>query len=143
MEPNTPQCAAPTIKAACCKAIYIVDHPSWVDVRKAVKASFFGGRQRDKDAIGFFSHMDPLPASIEDWEPEIREFARHYWDPSAVYFQCKAIGKDGLCSIYDRRPLICREFLPCAAIGCSRCASFGTSCVAPPSPTTVLDLEKL
>jgi len=86
------------------------------------------------DNLRFLVNLEPLPARVEDWPASSREAheataAIGGTTPAgAAIYRCKALGPDGLCSIYDHRPGTCRDFTPSRRHGCHACASFGTTC---------------
>lgn len=103
------------------------------------------------------SLVEPLPTDFALWPEDSRAAylatgaeGRDIAEASRFqFYRCRALGPDGLCTIYASRPYICRDFQPRA--GCSGCASFDpatTSCrpagtaassVPPLEPARVLE----
>jgi len=113
----------PAVTAMCCRALFLGRGADLARVR-----------QMARDNLALFSHLELLPDRLEDWPADSRAVVKGDWRPGRAYFRCKALGPDGLCTIYDRRPGTCRSFTPSEAEGCARCASFGTTCPRPLPP---------
>ena len=129
------------VNAMCCRALFLEGGADMARVREIAREVFLSGHKGVGGARGnlaFLSHLDLLPERLEDWPADSRAVAEAGWTPGRAYFRCKALGPDGLCTIYARRPGTCSSFCASAANGCDQCASFGVTC---PKPVPGLNIE--
>jgi Fe-S-cluster containining protein len=83
-----------TCTGACCRTWLVYVTPKDQTVVPPNLVHFFD----KKDPNGNVGHMRQVP-----WKNPL---------DGSIDQACAALGKDGLCTIYDKRPTICREFSP-------------------------------
>lgn len=118
----------------CCRAMFFSDYQNVKSMRRFLQTSF-GVALRTQvpiclDNLRFFSCLDLLPEKWEDWPLESK-----YACPQEEYekrphrrWNCKLLSPSGICSIYARRPYICRDFVPKLA-ECHHCGNWdGENC---------------
>jgi hypothetical protein len=108
------------MKAGCCKALFFPGNR----LRTLFVDSFFLAidksnidpeiKQISIDNFRMAKMMVPLPLHWEEWPEDSQEAC-----PKEIYqrigvprFYCKALSVSGECTIYKRRPYICRDFAP-------------------------------
>lgn len=122
-----------TPTAACCRALFFPSFPDPASFAQMVRREFFYAMKGNKvgiDNLRLAVMIRALPVRYEDWPEATRaavppETLGHSHRPS-----CPMLGQDGRCSIYDRRPYVCSDFVPSPA-ACGACSS---GCSAPCAP---------
>jgi Fe-S-cluster containining protein len=97
----TSLCDTCKVPGACCRSMVLVDERGWpllFPVRHDDRM-----RQADFEAAGVPLPFRPV-ASQEAVHPDTGETGIQY------EFSCSALGPGGRCTIYDRRPDVCRKF---------------------------------
>jgi Fe-S-cluster containining protein len=92
------------------------------------------------DAMGienmrFLQMVRPLPDRLEDWPKDSRE-AMDGRVPGSQRYRCKCLGPDGRCTIYNRRPYVCKNHQPCAE-DCGGCSNLTDGVCVPPGENHV------
>ena len=65
------------------------------------------------------AHLDPSAiAALKTELQKAVDAAQNLPDPSKLHYRCPLLGADGLCTVYEVRPLTCRAFTSKSAAAC-------------------------